>query len=204
MRDGSMPKVIAVTGIIGSGKSLVGRILEEIGVPVFDTDKIVHYLLTEDTPTRELVFKRFGDGIRQSDGSVDRRALGNVVFADADARRDLEAIVHPAVRTECRRRVESVCDQPLVAVLIPLLFEAGLEKEYKEIWTVTADEAILRERLQRRDNLAGDEMDRRIAAQWSQEKKAKLATRVIDNSGSEAATRKQIEALVKTELAQLT
>jgi dephospho-CoA kinase len=200
VRNGNMQKVIAITGTIASGKSLVGRILEEMDVPVFDTDKIVHYLLTENTPTREQVLKRFGDEIRQPDGSVDRRKLGTIVFADADARRDLEAIVHPAVRAECRRRVTEVSEKPLVAVLIPLLFETGLEKEYKHIWAVTADENVLRQRLQNRDHLTKEEIDKRLAAQWSQDEKAQKATQIIDNSGSETDTRRQIAALVKIEL----
>jgi len=96
------PTVIGVTGTIGSGKSLVGRLLEQMSIPVIDTDKVVHDLLNGDTPTRAKVIERFGPEIQQDDGTINRRALGGIVFSDSEARKELEAIVHPAVRTECR------------------------------------------------------------------------------------------------------
>lgn len=199
----SGPKIIGVTGIIGSGKSLVGKILEDLSVPVIDTDKVVHYLLSADTPTRQSVIERFGETIRMPDGTIDRRALGKIVFSDATARKELESIVHPAVRAECKRQISELNDARMVAVLVPLLFEAGLAKEYDEIWSVFAEEDVLRARLKQRDKMTDEELNRRIGAQWSQAKKAELAHRVIDNSATPAETRKQVETLVQSQLASL-
>jgi dephospho-CoA kinase len=198
------PKILAVTGTIGSGKSLVGRILEELGVPVTDTDQIVHHLLTKDTPTRKAVVERFGVEVQAADGAIDRRKLGPIVFKDPAARKDLEAIVHPAVILECRRRFQAMSGQPLVAVLVPLLFEAKLGNEYDESWTVITNEAILRERLKKRDNLTDQQIDQRLSAQWSQERKAQHANHIIDNSGAPAETKRQVQMLIERELASLT
>lgn len=183
MREGN-PIVLGITGVIGSGKSLVGRILEDAGVPVIDTDKVVHELLSNDTPTRALVVERFGAEVQKEDGAIDRPKLAKIVFADDEARKALEGIVHPAVRAECRRRIDLMPSEDVVAVLVPLLFEAGIEPAYDIIWTVSTDLDILRERLRNRDNLTDEQIDARLNAQWPQSKKVELADTVIDNSGT--------------------
>lgn len=195
------PGVIGITGTIGSGKSTVGRILHDLGVPVIDTDKLAHHLLTEDTPTRKAVLERFGKHVQAPDGAIDRQKLGDIVFGDPEARRDLEAIVHPAVIMNCRRAIKEQSGQPFVAVLVPLLFEAGLAKDYDQIWTVFTDESVLRERLKRRDKLSDEQITARLSAQWSQKRKTDLAHCVIDNSNTEKQTRQQVETLVKQQLA---
>lgn len=196
MDASKISRIVGITGTIGSGKSLVGKILEELGVPVIDSDNLVHQLLTNDTPTRKAVIERFGAAIQLPGGAVDRRALGAIVFEDANARRDLEKIVHPAAILECRRAVAALSGKPVVAILVPLLFEAGLASEYDEIWTVIADETVLRERLGKRDQATADQIDQRLSAQWSQERKAQSATAVIDNSGTAAGTKQQVERLL--------
>jgi dephospho-CoA kinase len=178
------PIVLGITGVIGSGKSLVGRILEDAGVPVIDTDKVVHELLTNETPTRAQVVERFGNEVQKEDGSIDRSKLGHMVFADDEQRKALEAIVHPAVRTECGQRVARLRDADVVAVLVPLLFEAGIEEAYDIIWTVSTRLDVLRERLRKRDELTDEQIDARLQAQWPQEQKLGLADTVIDNSGT--------------------
>ncbi|HEY9774363.1 MAG TPA: dephospho-CoA kinase [Planktothrix sp.] len=197
------PRIIAVTGTIGAGKSLVGKILEDLEVPVIDSDKLVHHLLNADTPTRKAVVERFGTEVQAADGAIDRRKLGPIVFKDPAARKDLESIVHPAVILECRRRIQEQTGKPLVGILVPLLFETGLGKEYDEAWTVIINEGILRERLKKRDNLTDQQIDQRLNAQWSQERKAQLANHIIDNSGTPEETRRQVTLLVHKELAAL-
>ena len=128
--------------------------------------------------------------------SINRTALGKIVFGDAKARKDLEAIVHPAVVLECRKRIQSLKDKRIVAVLVPLLFEAGLANEYDEIWTVYTSETVLRQRLSARDRLGEAGINERLAAQWDQKKKASLSHSVIDNSGSPEETRKQVSLLL--------
>jgi len=191
---------IGITGTIGSGKSTVGKILEELGVPVIDTDKVVHQILDSDQKVQGLIASRFGKDvlIENGDGSakVDRRALGAKVFKDWQARKDLEAIVHPHVRQECRRLIEEFSrDEKLkaVATLVPLLFEAQAEKDYDEVWTVTADEKSIYGRLAERDHLSHEEIAQRLKAQFGQEKKRELADRVIDNSKDLAHTRQQVQ-----------
>lgn len=188
-----MPKIVGITGTIGSGKSTVGNILAHAGVPVIDTDAIVHELLTDDTPARRAVIARFGTAIvADGSGGIDRAKLGKTVFADEQARKELEAIVHPAVIMEYRRRVNQLLDHPVVAILVPLLFEAGVEGEFDEVWTVIADEPTLRNRLKQRDALTEDEIDRRLAAHWSQTAKAGRSLRTVDNSGTLENTRGQV------------
>ena len=183
--------VIGVTGTIASGKSAVGKILAQQGVPVFDTDEIVHDLLSLPTATRTAVVERFGQSIVDEQGCVNRRSLGKIVFADDAARHDLEAIVHPAVILETRRKV-SALENSLVAVLAPLLFEVGLKNEYDETWTVCAAIDVVKQRLGSRDKLSPEEIDARLKAQWSQERKSALADVVIDNSGSLEDTQRQV------------
>lgn len=197
------PKVIGITGTIGAGKSLVGKLLEDLKVPVIDTDKVVHHLLEDDTPTRAAVIERFGKTIQTPDGTINRRALGAIVFADSKARKDLEAIVHPAVRSDCRCRIEEFSKEPLVAVLVPLLFEAGMKEEYDQIWTVVTNEPILRERLKDRDKMTDEDIDRRLRAQWPQSKKAEQAHIVIDNSGSREETSQQLTVLIQKQRSAL-
>lgn len=193
------PTILGITGVIGSGKSLVGRILEDAGEPVIDTDKVVHELLTNDTPTRAAVVERFGKDVQREDGAIDRPKLARIVFANDEDRKALEAIVHPAVRAECRRRIDAMPDEDVVAVLVPLLFEAGIEESYDIIWTVVTELPILRERLRNRDQLTDEQIDARLAAQWPQEQKRMLADTVIDNSGTIADT----TSIVLAELAAI-
>ncbi len=193
-----MPCLIGITGTIGSGKSAVGKILTSLGVPVIDTDRIVHELLSLPNPVRTAVVERFGSEIIRQDAgaAIDREKLGKLVFRDHFAKRELEAIVHPAVLEECKRRIDQYLTEPVVALLVPLLFEAGIESEYDQIWTVVASEETLHQRLRLRDNLNDCELASRLAAQLPQEEKASRADHIIDNSGSLDATRQQVEILL--------
>lgn len=187
--------VIGITGTIGSGKSLVGNILQEKNIPVIDTDQIVHKLLTSETEVRSAVIERFSASIADGTTSdaIDRKKLGALVFKDEHARKDLESIVHPAVRLECESEIERLKGNPIIAVLVPLLFEAGLQDKYDEVWTVIASEPVILQRLELRDHLDDAEIKRRLKAQWSQERKCSSSDRIIDNSGTVEQTRKQVE-----------
>ena len=189
-------KVVGITGTIASGKSLVGTILEEFAVPVLDTDHIAHYVQANDEEVRAALRSRFGADVFKANGELDRKKLGGIVFNDASALKDLNHIVHPATIRECRRRIASHADKRLVAVLVPLLFEAGLEKEYDEIWTVTARDEIVRERLKAREKISDEEADKRIRAQYPQSEKIARSHHVIDNSGTVDATRRQVRKLL--------
>ncbi len=198
-------RTIGITGTIGSGKSTVGKILEELGVAVIDSDKIVHALLASDEQIKAAVIKRFGPSVwtrTASSGTktIDRKALGKIVFNDAEAKKDLERILHPRVREKCREQIDNLAKDDnirLVANLVPLLFETGLGKEFDCTWAVVTDEQILRERIAKRDNFSQDEITNRLALQLSQPLKGALADKIIDNSKDINHTRKQVVNLLK-------
>lgn len=195
---------IGITGTIGSGKSAVGKIVESLGIPVLDSDQIVHELLANDPEVQKLIIEKFGNSVILQNSSstaraVDRKALGQIVFKDAEKRAVLEGILHPRVRTASRQKIEQLAQDTsirLVACLVPLLFEANLGNEYDETWAVITEPAVLKERLMRRDNFSPAELEGRLATQLPQEKKASLADKVIDNSGSLDQTRKQVVELI--------
>jgi dephospho-CoA kinase len=134
---------------------------------------------------------------------IDRQTLGAIVFADPDARTKLEQIVHPAVHRYCTRWIESQ-NEDIVALLIPLLFETARPRKYDQVWSVTCDEKILRERLKARNNFSEEEIDSRLKAQLPQSEKASRADAVIDNSGDIETTRKKLLELVHDLKAKIT
>jgi dephospho-CoA kinase len=185
-------KVVGITGTIASGKSLVGRLLSEAGVPVLDTDHICHEVEANDREVRKALLERFGPQVFENGGALNRKKLGRIVFDNPEALRQLNDIVHPAIRAELQRQVAELSGVPLVAVLVPLLFEAGVEKQYDEIWTVTAADAVVRTRLKLRDGISDEDADKRLGAQFSQQEKIARSNRVIDNSGTIDDTRLQV------------
>ena len=190
-------KVVGITGTIASGKSLVGKLLEEAGVPVLDTDHISRDVQKNDQEVQAALRARFGEGVFKPTGELDRKALGKIVFDDKSALSDLNKIMHPAIMRECRKRIAALGPVPLVTVQVPLLFEAGLQNEYDEIWVVTASDAVVRERLKARDGISDEEASKRINAQFPQQKKIDGADFVIDNSGDIEFTRRQVLHLLK-------
>lgn len=195
---------VGITGTIGSGKSTVGKILQDLKIPVLDSDEIVHNLLSSDTETQNLVVDRFGPAVLLSGKTsntkqIDRKALGRIVFQDPQSRRDLEYIIHPRVRATYKRKLQEYAGDPaikIVAALVPLLFEANLAADYDQTWAVTTNDEVLRQRLRARDNFTDGELESRLASQWTQEKKASLADKVIDNSRDVESTRAQVLNLV--------
>ena len=184
---------IGITGPIGCGKSTVSAMLAELGAVVVDADQVVRELYDEDA-VRDAVAARFGEGVRAADGSIDRAALGRVVFEDSAALQDLEAIIHPAVRP----RILAVIDAgdargaPAVVVEAIKLVEGGLAASCDEVWLVTCDPPVQRGRLRDR-GLGTEDAERRIAAQRHlRERVEPVATRRIDTSGSLHDTRDQV------------
>lgn len=188
---------IGITGPIGCGKSTVARWLgERPGVVVIDADNVARDVLDQGEPALDVVIARFGRSFLRSDGALDRAALGRLVFADPAALRDLEAIVHPAVRPRILAAVAEA-DQagaPAVVVEAIKLVEGGLAAECDEVWLVICDPAVQQARLIARGSSEAD-ADQRIAAQGDvRARLAPVATRVIDASGERVATRRSIEA----------
>jgi dephospho-CoA kinase len=185
--------VIGLTGNIGCGKSTVARMLAERGARVIDADRVYHDLIAGPGELPDLIVAAFGDSVRAFDGSIDRRALGQIVFADPAALRRLEEITHPYVG----RRVWSIlsAEQPRLAVIEAIkLLEASWRNRCDQIWVVTCDADQQVKRLARSRGLSADDVALRARAQSSQAEKARQADVVIDNSGSLDETRRQVES----------
>jgi len=185
---------IGITGPIGCGKSTVSGMLAEHGAIVIDADRLVREVY-EDAAVRQTVVGRFGPDVQRPDGSIDRRALAGIVFDDPAALRDLEAIVHPAVRPRILAGMEAAetSRAPAVVVEAIKLVESGLAVLCDEVWLITCDPPIQRGRLRER-GVPEDDADRRIAAQRHlRDRVEPVATRRIDTSGTLGDTRRQVE-----------
>jgi dephospho-CoA kinase len=183
---------IGVTGNIACGKSLVTSILAELGAETIDADKVAHELMCPGSDILNGIAERFGAGVLNEDGSLNRPALGQIVFSDPSALRDLEEITHPPTVAEILRRADASA-RPVVVIDAIKLFEAGLADHCDENWAVYCDPEVQIRRLIARNGFSIEEARRRIDAQPPQEEKRALADRVIDNSGSVQETRRQVQ-----------
>src|SRR6187401_1168746 len=194
---------IGITGPIGCGKSTVARWMgERPGVVVIDADKVAREVLEPGEPALDAVVARFGSDLLRADGSLDRAALGRIVFADPAALDDLESIVHPAVRPRILATMDGAASHGADAVVIEAirLVEGGLAALCDEVWLVDCDPAVQRARLVGRGS-SEEDADQRIEAQAGlTERVAPAATRIIDTSGSEAETRALVEDALESTL----
>ena len=185
---------IGLTGGIATGKSSAARLLEQHhGLPVLDADLYARQALEPGQPATEAVLERFGPGVVSSGGVVDRRALGAIVFNNQDERRWLEQLVHPIVRQRFDQELVQLDTNPAVVLMIPLLFESGLEALCSETWLVDCDETQQLQRLMARDQLNEGEAQARMDAQWPLTRKRPLADVLISNRGDAAALNAQLE-----------
>jgi len=185
---------VALTGGIATGKSYcLGRFARR-GVPVIDADVLVHSLVRRGEPAYAAVRERFGEAVLRSDGEIDRAKLGAVVFGDATARRDLEAIIHPAVYTAVKTWYEALADLPPHFALadIPLLYETGHETDFDKVIVTWCPRLMQRARLNQRNHLTEDEALARLAAQMPVDEKARRADYVIKTDGTFAETDRQV------------
>lgn len=192
--------LIGLTGGIASGKSTVARLLESKGALLIDADRIWHEILAEDPQVRARIVERFGIEVLGEDGSIDRGRLGKIVFNDAEARRDLEALSHPEVMKKMMSRVEEARGSNALVVLdIPLLIEAlsdrGGAMGLDAIVVVGANVGDQIERLIHDRSMESEEAERRIAAQAPQGRKMAAADYIVDNRGSLEDLEKNVDAL---------
>ena len=186
---------IGLTGGIASGKSTVARKLEQLGAFTIDADVLARDVVALGTEGLKAVVARFGDSVLAADGSLDRSALARVIFADPQARADLNAIIHPLVRERAAELEAAAPAGAVVVHVIPLLVETGQQDRFDAVVVVdTTVEEQLR-RLTRRDGLTQTEAEQRVAAQASREERLGAATHVIDSSGPVRETMRQVDEL---------
>jgi dephospho-CoA kinase len=194
--QGSEQRRIGLTGGIATGKSTVGQLLAgRFGLPVLDADLYARGALAPGSPGARAVLARYGEPVAAGAGdAIDRAALGRIVFADPVERRWLEQLVHPLVRQCFEAELQRLAHAPVVVLMIPLLFEAGLESLCSEVWLVTCSPETQLQRLIGRDGLLEHEARARIAAQWPLDRKQALADRLIHNDGDPEALEQQLAA----------
>lgn len=190
-----MPKIIGLTGGIGSGKSTVARLMKKLGACVIDTDILAHEVYEPGTKAWGEIVNTFGRQVVAQNGQIDRRILGDIVFKNTAALKTLNRITHPAVlertRTlidECRARVE-----PVVLLEVPLLIEAGWEKIVDEVWVVVASKQKILERLKRQRGFDEELISVRMRSRLSDDSLKKHADIIIVNDRSLSHLKKQIE-----------
>jgi dephospho-CoA kinase len=187
-------RIIGLTGGIATGKSTVSRYLEEKHqIPVLDADVYARQAVAVGSPVLGTIVARYGAAMLETDGSLNRGRLGEVVFNDAQEKAWLEQQIHPVVRQCFQSAMADLADAPIVAQAIPLLFEAGLTDQVTEIWVVACIHDQQRQRLMERNGLTVAQAESRIASQMPLAEKIALADRVLDNSGDLETLFRQVD-----------
>jgi dephospho-CoA kinase len=185
------PKLIGLTGNIGTGKSTVAQMLADLGAEAIDADQVTRQVMRAGTPVHAAIVAAFGSGVLAADGEVDRQRLGEIVFADPAALARLEAIVHPATIEAVGRRVAASAARVVVIEAIKLI-EAGMADGCDSVWVTTCRPEQQVERVMAARGLTRAEVEQRVQAQPPQEEKIARADVVIDTSGTLARTREQV------------
>lgn len=196
-------KIIGLTGGIASGKSTVSNILREKGFKVIEADKIARKVVEEGKPAYKEITDFFGDSILNIDKSINRQALGDIVFSNKELLKQLNRITHPKIYAEIRRNIKNLCQKyETIFVDIPLLFEEleNINKNniyFHQVWLVYVDENIQVDRLMKRNGLGLEKALERIKLQIPLAKKMKMADIVIDNSKNIESLNNQIDDLIE-------
>lgn len=177
---------VGLTGSIATGKSTVSRMLAELGAVIIDADKIAFDAVLKGTPACRKIIDYFGECVLQENGEIDRKALGDIIFNDAQKKQVLNSIVHPEVFSEMGRQVNDAEKKPGTVIIldVPLLIESGMHKAMSDVILVYTPEDVQLQRLMARDNIDRASAMARIRSQMSVEEKRNYATIVIDNSMS--------------------
>jgi len=191
------PRVIGLTGGIGSGKSTVSGMLADLGARVVDADKIGHFVYRPGSEGFRAVVDAFGRGVIAADGTIDRARLGAVVFSDPEARARLNAIVHPLIGAELAARIAAARDDGYdgpVVVEAAILIEAGWRAIVDQLWVVSVKRETAIARVVGSRNLSRADVERRIDTQLSDAERRRQADVVIENDGDLDTLRAQVEA----------
>ena len=199
-----MPVRIGLTGGIASGKSLVADMFAELGAVIIDTDIIAREVVAPGQPALDDIAAEFGDALIGSDGELDRAALRDIIFADDDARKRVEGILHPRIGEETRRQADAaghsdrLSNEPICGyqiIVVPLLVTSALRDFVDRVLVVDCDEDTQLERLKARDGESDEQASRILAAQASRTERLAIADDVIGNDGTVADLRQQVAAL---------
>lgn len=199
MTDQSLtsPRIVVLTGGIASGKTAVSDRMAEAGIRIIDTDVIARQVVKPGTPGLARVVEVFGTDVLQPDGALDRRALRQRVFDSPSARKQLESITHPLIRTQVDKDIEAASDEPVIVLVVPLLIESGFFETADEVVVVDVPESVQIARLRERDDITEQQAGKILAAQTSREERLKHADHVIDNSGSLRQLDERVDAYLQ-------
>jgi dephospho-CoA kinase len=190
--------ILGVTGGVASGKTTVARMLEELGAPAIDFDRLARQIVEPGLPALQEITACFGSQVLRDDGRLDRKKLGRLVFRDEKKRKTLEGITHPrivaAFHEQMRERIDKD-PQGIIQAVIPLLFEANLQHLVHKVLLVYIPRPMQIERLVRRDGISPEAAENVLQAQWPIDDKIGLSDFVIRNDHALEDTRKQVEAL---------
>lgn len=189
-------RTYAITGGIGMGKSAAAEWLKDHGIPVIDSDDLARDVVRLGEPGLRKLVDHFGEGILCPDGTLDRPSVAKIVFQDTAARKFLEQTLHPLIRErwlqwkqQCEKNGEAVC-----VVIIPLLFETGMESDFDAVICLTTAPEIQRQRLLKR-GMSEEDIHRRIMNQWPIEEKMRRSQFVVDNNGTLVELAAQLEKI---------
>lgn len=195
---GNLPVAVGLTGGIATGKSTVSEMLRRRGARLIDADQIARAVVEPGQKGNEQVRRRFGERVFHPDGSLNRKALGEIVFRDKSARQDLNRILHPLIMKRMKEEKdhwEKIDPNQVVILDIPLLIEEDLTSLVDQVILVYVTESIQLKRLMNRDQINETEAKQKMAAQMPIEMKKTFADVVIDNSGSLTNTERQVDEL---------
>ena len=190
-------RVFGLTGNIGSGKSTVAAMLREAGIPVLDADRISREVTAPGGRAYDAVVQAFGREILRDDGSIDRKRLGEIVFADPGSRDRLERITHPAIFGAMKEAIAGIAREGHRAAVVEaaLIHESGKKGLFEAVISVTCDRETALSRLAARDGMSRSQAEARLRAQMDADRKAEASEYVIDNSGTLDETRRRVAAL---------
>jgi dephospho-CoA kinase len=197
--------LVGLTGGIATGKSTVSEIFRHLGCVVIDADVLAREVVEPGEPAYAAIVAEFGPGILQRDGTLDRKKLGAIVFADPEKRKRLEALTHPRIRERFAARLQELIAEDFAGIVIfdaPVMIESGNYRNMDRLVVVVTDAATQRARALDRDG-DREEIERRIASQMPLSEKARLAHYVIDNSGGREATLAEVRRVHRALLADL-
>jgi dephospho-CoA kinase len=190
--------VIGLTGSIATGKSTVAEMFKELSIPVIDADLLAREVVEPGEEAYTNIIEHFGDTILQADRTLDRKRLGEIVFSDEEKRKDLNGIIHPAIRKRMLEQRDALIKKGEACIVldIPLLFESELEHFVDKTLVVYLNEKTQLERLMKRNELSKEEALQRISSQIPVKEKAQRANEVIDNNGTKEETFMQLKEVL--------